>query len=150
MLVPVFTMKIHTTFNWALLAYLGCVTAYVVTAGVEEQNVATSVKALITASDLLRVQVPAASTFVTSPLVLQVPSAAASITTAPTNTGGAYVVRRQTQKCFNDQGFQVDCATWTGYYCTFPFSNLHRRATLIVQTHGVGLSLSHRICLGVT
>src|SRR5690349_14753180 len=20
------------------------------------------------------------------------------------------------QKCFNDQGFQVDCATWTGYY----------------------------------
>lgn len=23
------------------------------------------------------------------------------------------------QKCFNDQGFSVDCATWTGYYYTW-------------------------------
>ena len=28
------------------------------------------------------------------------------------------------QKCFNDQGFSVDCATWTGYYYTWgPSSN---------------------------
>lgn len=23
------------------------------------------------------------------------------------------------QRCFNDQGFSVDCATWTGYYYTW-------------------------------
>jgi hypothetical protein len=40
-----------------------------------------------------------------------------STTTAPALTYNRFGFRRQ--ECFNDQGFRVDCATWTGYYYTW-------------------------------
>ena len=40
----------------------------------------------------------------------------AVITIAPLTANP--MMRRQ--RCFNDQGFSVDCATWTGYYCGSP------------------------------
>ena|SRR5947209_5883551 len=44
-------------------------------------------------------------------------SAPISKTTAPPLTYNRFGFRRQ--ECFNDQGFRVDCATWTGYYYTW-------------------------------
>jgi hypothetical protein len=44
-------------------------------------------------------------------------SAPTSKTTAPPLTYNRFGFRRQ--ECFNDQGFRVDCATWTGYYYTW-------------------------------
>jgi hypothetical protein len=44
-------------------------------------------------------------------------SAPISTTTAPPLTYNRFGFRRQ--ECFNDQGFRVDCATWTGYYYTW-------------------------------
>ena len=44
-------------------------------------------------------------------------SASMSTTTAPPLTYNRFGFRRQ--ECFNDQGFRVDCATWTGYYYTW-------------------------------
>jgi hypothetical protein len=40
-----------------------------------------------------------------------------SKTTAPPLTYNRFGFRRQ--ECFNDQGFRVNCATWTGYYYTW-------------------------------
>ena len=40
-----------------------------------------------------------------------------SETTAPPLTYNRFGFRRQ--ECFNDQGFRVNCATWTGYYYTW-------------------------------
>jgi uncharacterized membrane protein len=44
-------------------------------------------------------------------------SAPISTTTAPPLTYNRFGFRRQ--ECFNDQGFRVNCATWTGYYYTW-------------------------------
>jgi hypothetical protein len=44
-------------------------------------------------------------------------SAPISTTTAPALTYNRFGFRRQ--ECFNDQGFRVNCATWTGYYYTW-------------------------------
>jgi len=44
-------------------------------------------------------------------------SAPTSRTTAPPLTYNRFGFRRQ--ECFNDQGFRVNCATWTGYYYTW-------------------------------
>ena len=44
-------------------------------------------------------------------------SAPTSKTTAPPLTYNRFGFRRQ--ECFNDQGFRVNCATWTGYYYTW-------------------------------
>src|SRR5579871_3723947 len=41
-------------------------------------------------------------------------SSAPTKTTAPPLTYNRFGFRRQ--ECFNDQGFRVNCATWTGYY----------------------------------
>ena len=37
------------------------------------------------------------------------------------------------QKCFNDQGFSVDCATWTGYYYTWG-----PPVRTVIATRGIG------------
>ena len=112
------SMMACSIFFWMLLACIEHVSAFIVTAG-SEQPLVTPVAAVITPTDLVRLRLPAPSTFITSPVLSQPPISTPSITTAP--SAAPYVVRRQTQKCFNDQGFQVDCATWTGYYCTFLF-----------------------------
>lgn len=44
-------------------------------------------------------------------------SAPQSTTTAAPLTYNRFGFRRQ--ECFNDQGFRVNCATWTGYYYTW-------------------------------
>lgn len=52
-----------------------------------------------------------------SQLVLQ-PVTSAVITLGP-NEFHLHDPRRKRQECFNDQGFSVNCATWTGYYYTW-------------------------------
>jgi hypothetical protein len=94
------------------LAYcLGTSLVLAITAG-PYPAVATN-EALVTAADMIRADIPTPATLQTPP-VIQHP-VSAEITPAPSTLDR--VIKRQTQKCFNDQGFQVDCATWTGYYC---------------------------------
>jgi hypothetical protein len=50
-------------------------------------------------------------------IILQ-PVTSAVITLGP-NEFELHDPRRKRQECFNDQGFSVDCATWTGYYYTW-------------------------------
>lgn len=50
-------------------------------------------------------------------LILQ--PATSAVMTLPPNEFELHDPRRKRQKCFNDQGFSVDCATWTGYYYTW-------------------------------
>lgn len=107
------TMRVDHYLTLVILAYIGHITAFFITAG-SDPAAATALAAVITAADLIRINVPIPSTLVTSPVTFQAPLSA-TITAAPRST--AYVIRRQTQKCFDDRGFQVDCATWTGYYC---------------------------------
>ena len=38
------------------------------------------------------------------------------------------------QRCFDDRGFSVDCATWTGYYCKSNKTGAHEQ-TLTVLRH---------------
>ena len=56
------------------------------------------------------------TTLMTTPSVLE-SSASMSTITAPPLTFNRFGFRRQ--ECFNDQGFRVNCATWTGYYYTW-------------------------------
>lgn len=106
-------MKIHVPLTWVLLVCVEYVAGYAITIGLE-QPIVTSVAAVITPTDLVRIHTPTSSTLITSTTAVQAPLSTASITIAPMSD--VRVVKRQTQKCFNDQGFQVDCATWTGYY----------------------------------
>jgi hypothetical protein len=111
--ISTITMRVDHYLTLVILACIGHITAFVITAG-SNPAAATALAAVITAADLKRINVPIPSTLVTSLVTLQAPLSAI-ITAAPTST--VYVIRRQTQKCFDDRGFQVDCATWTGYYC---------------------------------
>ena len=48
---------------------------------------------------------------------------APAVTEPPSTTAN---LQRRQPCCFNEQGFRVDCATWTGYYCK-PASFSHTR-----------------------
>ena len=50
-------------------------------------------------------------------LILQ--PATTAVITLPPNEFHLHDPRRKRQECFNDQGFSVNCATWTGYYYTW-------------------------------
>jgi hypothetical protein len=53
----------------------------------------------------------------TTQLLIQ--PATSAIITLPPNEFELHDPRRKRQECFNDQGFSVNCATWTGYYYTW-------------------------------
>jgi hypothetical protein len=61
--------------------------------------------------------VTASITHVSKTQIVLQPVTSAVITLGP-NEFEKHDPRRKRQECFNDQGFSVDCATWTGYYYT--------------------------------
>lgn len=80
------------------------------------------------ASDLTATAAPFPTTFssATSPTIPGIPTtqiviqpATSAIITLPPNEFELHDPRRKRQECFNDQGFSVNCATWTGYYYTW-------------------------------
>jgi hypothetical protein len=62
--------------------------------------------------------VTASITHVSKTQIVLQPVTSAVITLGP-NEFEKHDPRRKRQECFNDQGFSVDCATWTGYYYTW-------------------------------
>ena len=99
------TMKIHSLVPLLLVTYVGHVSAFIITAGLERATV-TSVAALITASDLKRISLQTPTTLVTSSIANQVPLSAI-VTAAP--EFASPLARRQNpvHRCWNDQGFEV-------------------------------------------
>jgi hypothetical protein len=108
-------MKLILALFVCLASCLDSSLGFVVTAG--PHSVVATNDALVTAADMIRADIPTLTTLQTT-LVIQ-PPVSAAVTPAPSTLDR--VIKRQTQKCFNDQGFQVDCATWTGYYCKGSF-----------------------------
>jgi hypothetical protein len=68
-------------------------------------------------------------------------------------TSAPEVVYAKIQKrqpcCFNEQGFRVDCATWTGYYCRSEhiYCNV---CTNVRQIHGDLTAIHTKVALSVT
>ncbi|ETN42039.1 uncharacterized protein HMPREF1541_03978 [Cyphellophora europaea CBS 101466] len=58
---------------------------------------------------ILQTETPTASLSVAESIPL--------ITQAPASSAGG--IRKRQPCCFDDRGFRVDCATWTGYYYTW-------------------------------
>jgi hypothetical protein len=69
---------------------------------------------MVTPGHTAAISTPTPTTFITMPSTKSVLAVKAWTTSPP--TGHRFEYR---QKCWNDQGFSVNCATWTGYYYTW-------------------------------